>query len=175
MSEAEPSYLIDSDVLITAKNRYYAFPICPGFWDSLLYANAQGTVHSIDRVKQELLLGRDDDDLVKWVGLSVPTEFFFGSDTADVVVAFTRVMLWVTRHQQYQDEAKAKFASGADGWLVAHGIASGRIIVTNEQPRPESRNQIKLPDVCNAFGVRFEDTFSMLHQLQVRYHFAPIP
>lgn len=48
MSEAAPSYLIDSDVLITAKNRYYAFPICPGFWDSLLHASFQGTVHSID-------------------------------------------------------------------------------------------------------------------------------
>lgn len=173
MSEAASSYLIDSDVLITAKNRYYAFPICPGFWDSLLHASSQGTVHSIDRVKQELLLGRKDDDLVQWVGQSVPAEFFLGSDGADVVAAFTRVMLWVTRHQQYQDEAKAKFASGADGWLVAHGVVSGRVVVTNEQPRPEARNQIKLPDVCNAFDVRYEDTFSMLHQLQVRYQFTP--
>jgi len=170
-----PSYLIDSDVLITAKNRYYAFPICPGFWDSLLHSHRLGTVHSIDRVKQELLLGRDDDDLVQWVGQSVPSSFFMGSDGADVVAAFTQVMLWVTRHHQYQDEAKAKFATGADGWLVAHGMATGRIVVTNEQPRPESRNQIKLPDVCNAFAVPFEDTFAMLHKLDVQYHFSPVP
>jgi hypothetical protein len=166
-------FLIDSDVLITAKNRYYAFPICPGFWDSLLHAHSLERVCSIDRVKQELLLGRDDDDLVHWVGQKVPADFFLGSEGKEVVAAFSQVMLWVTRHQQYRDEAKAKFATGADGWLVAHGIAGGheRIVVTNEQPRPESRNQIKLPDVCNAFDVRFEDTFSMLHELQIQYHF----
>ena len=167
-----PGYLIDSDVLITAKNRYYAFPICPGFWDSLLHGHAQGSVHSIDRVKQELLLGREDDELVQWVGRSVPGEFFLSSNGSDVANAFTRVMLWATRHSQYQDEAKAKFASGADGWLVAHGVVSGKIVITNEQPRPEARNQIKLPDACDAFDVQYEDTFWMLHELGVQYHFS---
>ncbi len=173
MTVESHSYLIDSDVLITAKNRYYAFSICPGFWESLLYAHSQGRVHSIDRVRQELLSGRPDDDLVQWVSQSVPDAFFLGSDGADVVAAYTRIILWVTRHQQYQDEAKARFASGADGWLVAQGITRRRIIVTNEQPRPEARNQIKLPDVCNAFDVRYEDTFSLLHKLGARYHFSP--
>ncbi len=168
-----PGYLIDSDVLITAKNRYYAFAICPGFWDSMLHGHSLGRVHSIDQVRQELLLGRDDDDLVQWVGGSVPADFFLDSDAEEVVDAFTRVMRWVTRRAQYHDEAKAKFATGADGWLVAHGVVSGKTVVTNEQPRPESRNQIKLPDVCNAFSVDFEDTFAMLHKLGVQYRFQP--
>ena len=170
---SSPGYLIDSDVLITAKNRYYAFPICPGFWDSVLHGHSLGRIHGIDRVRQELLLGRSDDDLVRWVGQSVPEGFFLGSDAGAVVAAFTRVMLWVTRHAQYYDEAKAKFASGADGWLVAHGMAGGKTVVTNEQPRPGSRNQIKLPDVCNAFSVDFEDTFAMRHTLGVQYRFSP--
>ena len=174
MSSAS-SYLIDSDVLITAKNRYYAFSICPGFWDSLLHGHTLGNIHSIDRVRQELRLGRKDDDLVRWVGESVPESFFLASDGGEVVSAFTQVMLWVTRHAQYHDEAKAKFASGADGWMVAHGLVTGKIIVTNEQPRPESRNQIKLPDVCNAFSVHFEDTFAMLCKLGAQYHFSTIP
>ncbi len=168
-----PDYLIDSDVLITAKNRYYAFPICPGFWDSVLHGHSLGHIHSIDRVRQELRLGRRDDDLVRWVARSVPKGFFLSSDVEEVVAAFTRIMLWVTRHTQYYDEAKAKFASGADGWLVAHGVANGKTVVTNEQSRPESRNQVKLPDVCNAFSVDFEDTFAMLHTLGVQYHFSP--
>ena len=173
MTEETQRFLIDSDVLISAKDRYYAFPICPGFWDSLLHAHAQGTVHSIDRIRQELLAGREADALFRWVSDQVPSAFFIGSDGPDVIDAFTRVMLWVTRNTQYQDGAKAKFASGADGWLVAHGMVSGRTVVTNEQPRPEARNQIKLPDVCTAFEVGFEDTFSMLHELEVRYQFSP--
>ncbi len=151
-------YLIDSDVLITAKNRYYAFSICPGFWESLLVRHAQGMVHSIDRVRQELLLGRDDDDLVQWVSREVPNEFFLASDGSIVIEAFSEIMLWITRHTQYQDVAKAKFATGADGWLVAHGVATKKIVVTNEQPRPEARSDIKLPDVCDAFSVQYEDT-----------------
>jgi len=42
-------YLVDANVLIEAKNRYYAFDIAPGFWKWLDQAHAQGTVFS--RVK----------------------------------------------------------------------------------------------------------------------------
>lgn len=167
-----PTYLIDADVLITAKNSYYAFGICPGFWSSLLHGHSHGHLHSIDRVRQELLRGREDEDLVQWVHWSVPKSFFVKSNVQDVVVAFTKVMGWATRHSQYCDEAKTRFASGADGWLVAHGIVTGKTIVTNEQPRPGSRNAIKLPDVCKHFNVQVEDTFSMLHRLGVQYHYA---
>ncbi len=99
--------------------------------------------------------------------------FFSAAMPEQSSLHFTRVMLWVTRHAQYYDEAKAKFASGADGWLVAHSMAGGKTVFTNEQPRPESRNQIKLLDVCNAFSVDFEDTFAMLHALGVQYRFSP--
>lgn len=34
-------YLVDSDVFITAKNLYYPFDICPGFWNSLLHHQQQ--------------------------------------------------------------------------------------------------------------------------------------
>lgn len=42
-------YLIDSVVLITAKNSYYAFDLCPGFWNNLLDKHQGGLVHSLDR------------------------------------------------------------------------------------------------------------------------------
>ncbi|MDQ8201488.1 DUF4411 family protein [Pelagicoccus sp. SDUM812003] len=167
------SYLIDSDVLITAKNRYYAFPICPGFWESLLHGYSSGSLHSIDRVKQELLNGSPDDDLVKWVSNSVPNEFFHTCGVSDVVDAFREIMMWSQRHTRFTDAAKAKFASGADGWLVAYCRVYGTTVVTNEQPAPESKKEIKLPDVCDEFSVRYEDTFSMLHRLGAQYRFTP--
>ncbi len=136
-----------------------------------MYNHLLGYIHSIDPVREELLRDHVDDHLVKWVGKAVPNEFFLNCNDENVVNAFRQVMLWVTRHAQYYDEAKAKFASGADGWLIAHGMVSRKTIVTNEQPSPESRNQIKLPDVCDAFSVDFEDTFTMLHKLDVQYRF----
>ncbi len=102
-----------------------------------------------------------------------PQNFFLSSDVEKVVTAFTKVMRWVKDQQLYREEAKTRFAKGADGWLVAHGMASGKTTVTNEQSRPDSRNQIKLPDVCNSHSVAFEDTFAMLHKLSVRYRFLP--
>lgn len=73
---------------------------------------------------------------------------------------------------QYFDRAKAKFATEADGWLVAYSMVKGTVVVTNEQPRPESRNRVVLPDVCVQFKVPYTDTFLMLRKLAVRFDLA---
>jgi len=165
-------YLIDSDVLITAKNAYYAFDICPGFWDSLLDFHQAESVHSLDRIRQELLAGREEEDLVQWVKNDVPPEFFLSTQAPEVVAAYQDIMLWVQRNPQYFDNAKAKFATEADGWLVAYAEVQAMEVVTNEQPRPDSRNRILLPDVCDQFGVAYHDTFAMLKALGARYSYS---
>jgi hypothetical protein len=163
------AFLLDSDVFIAAKNAYYAFDICPGFWKGVLRAHRQGRTRSIDRVKAELLSGRKGEDLVQWVKKDVPATFFDDSNSDQVSTAYTEVMLWVQRNPQYFDRAKAKFATEADGWLVAHAMVKGAIVVTNEQPRPDSRNRVLLPDVCNQFKVLTRDTFLMLKELSVQF------
>jgi len=166
---AKRPYFLDSDVFIAAKNGYYAFSICPGFWDSLIHHHGEKHVFSIDKVKGELLAGRKTEDLVQWVTSSLPDSFFIGTDDRAVISAYEEVMLWVQRNPQYFDHAKAKFATEADGWLVAYAMANKVIVVTNEQPRPESRNRILLPDVCAHFNVTYKDTFFMLKELAVRF------
>lgn len=86
-----------------------------------------------------------------------------------MTTVYTNIMIWVQRHPQYFDYAKAKFATGADGWLVAYAKVHGAIVVTNEQRAPESKREVKLPDVCEQFGVTPEDTFSMLKVLGIRF------
>ncbi|MEZ4225971.1 MAG: DUF4411 family protein [Polyangiaceae bacterium] len=162
-------FLVDSDVFITAKNRYYAFDLCPGFWKSVIRRHADGGVGSIDRVRAELLAGRKTEDLVLWVKSEVPATFFFDADQDEVVEKFEEIMLWVQRSPQFTDGAKAKFATAADGWLVAYAATHAGAVVTNEQSAPNSRNNIKLPDVCDQFGVARADTFEMLRTLVVRF------
>ena len=164
-----PSYILDADVLITAKNQYYAFDICPGFWDSLIHFYGKGHIHSIDRVKNELLAGAKTENLVQWVKNDVPSEFFLDADSNEVTTAYTEIMLWAQRSTQYFDFAKAKFATGADGWLVAYAMVHGVTVVTNEQPRPEAKREIKLPDVCTQFGVDYKDIFFVLRELKISY------
>lgn len=165
-------YVLDSDVFIAAKNRYYAFAICPGFWDSLIYHHGTGRVGSIDQVRMELLRGRETEDLVQWVKGDVPAAFFVETGEPAVAEAYGQVMLWVQRHGQYFDQAKAKFATEADGWLVAYAMVHAVTVVTNEQPRPQARNRVLLPDVCVQFGVAYQDTFVLLHDLGVRYEWS---
>lgn len=162
-------YLLDSDVFIAAKNSYYAFAICPGFWNSLIHHYESGSVFSIDKVKSELLAGRPDEDLVQWVKNNLPDGFFLGSDSIDVTNAFSEIMLWVQLNTQFSVQAKAKFATEADGWLVAYANANRYTVVTNEQPRPDSKSRILLPDVCVQFNVTYVNTFEMLKQLAVSY------
>ncbi len=171
---APPTFLLDSDVFIAAKNAYYAFDICPGFWKGLIEANRLGRVRSIDRVRTELLAGQREEDLVKWVKEDVPAAFFHDSYAADVSSAYADVMLWVQRNPQFYDRAKAKFATEADGWLVAYAMVNRTTVVTNEQPRPESRNRVLLPDVCMQFQVSYKETFLMLRELAVRLNLAGV-
>ena len=168
----DQTYLVDSDVFITAKNLYYSFDICPGFWQSLLHHHQKGRVFSIDRVRRELLAGRRTENLVLWVKDEVPKGFFVPVDTDPVVRAYTDIMMWVQRHPRYFDHAKAKFATGADGWLVAYAKVHGATVVTNEQSAPEARREIKLPDLCDQFGVSRANTFAMLRALNIQFDWA---
>ncbi len=162
------TYLIDADVFITAKNRYYAFDICPGFWSSLVFHGGIGTIHSIDRVRSELLAGKETEDLVQWVKNDLPSEFFLDTNVGDVIDAYENVMLWVYHNPQYYDSAKAKFPTEADGWLVAYALSRKSLVITNEQPRPSSRSRILLPDVCDRFNVAYEDPFHLLRKLDIQ-------
>lgn len=163
------SYILDSDVFITAKNRYYSFAICPGFWDSLLYFYESEVIGSIDHVRSEILRGRKSEDLVQWVENELPPAFFKETGTESIVNAFSEIMLWVQRNPQYYDHAKAKFATDADGWLVAYAMVHDAVVVTNEQPQPQSHKRVAIPDICSQFNVTYKDTFEMLHELKVRY------
>jgi hypothetical protein len=165
----KPRYYLDADVFIAAKNTYYAFSICPGFWKSLIHQHGKGRIFSIDPVKREILAGRESEDLVQWAKRELPDEFFLATDSQEVSDAFRHVMLWVQRSTQYTDQAIAKFATEADGWLVAYAKVNEGIVVTNEQPRPSSKSRILLPDVCNQFKVVYHNTFTMLKELKVQF------
>jgi hypothetical protein len=106
-------YLLDSDVFIAAKNAYYAFPICPGLWDSLIHHHGAGSVFSIDRVQSELRAGRPDEDLVQWVVKELPDGFFHSTGDKNVTASYSQMILWAQRHTQYTAQANAKFATEA--------------------------------------------------------------
>lgn len=158
-------YLLDASMFIEAARRYYAFDLVPRFWEYLVRYAEVGQIQSIDRVKQELERGKDE--LATWVKERFVAAFA-STDDADVIRSFAEVMTWVQAQGQFTDEAKADFASGADGWLVAYARVKGCVVITHELPAPDARRRVPIPNVCEAFDVHFDDTFEMLRALGVR-------
>jgi hypothetical protein len=78
-------------------------------------------------------------------------------------------MTWVQAQNQFSPAAKADFANGADGWLVAYARAKGCVVVTQEVPAPDARRKVPIPNVCQAFDVPFVNTFEMLRALGVQF------
>ena len=162
-------YLIDAAVFIQAKNQYYAFSICPGFWDSLIGHFRVQNIFSIDHIREELMRGNKTEDLVLWVKNELSGGFFLATRDKEVVHCYEKMMLWVQRSPQFQDYAKAKFATEADGWLAAYAKVYGYTVVTGEQYRPDARNKVPLPNVCREFDVKDCEVFHMLKDLNVQF------
>ena len=166
------SFLLDANVFIEAKRRYYAFDICPGFWECLVWHHAESTrVLSIDRVKREL--ERGGDDLRDWVALEAPSTCFASTGHRSVVDCYKEIIAWVHGEEQFSSAAKAAFAAGADGWLVAYAKAENLILVTHETYAPEARGRVPIPNVCAAFDVDYADTFEMLRELEAAFSWGP--
>lgn len=163
---APPCFVLDANAFIEAKRRYYAFDICPGYWEALEQFNAAGRLLSIDRVQAELLKG--NDELKAWAA-TAPATMFVRSDDAQVVAYFGQMQTWAAGKPQFIAEAKADFAAKADAWLIAFAKRHGLTLVTHEELAPEARRKVPMPNVCQDFGVHHTDVFSMLRTLTAKF------
>ncbi|UCA48532.1 DUF4411 family protein [Streptomyces sp. WA6-1-16] len=154
-------YLVDSNVFIEAKNRYYAFDIAPGFWSWLEYAHSNSIACSIESVRDELVEG--GDELAEWAK-SHP-EFFRPLDDA-TARQFPPLTMWA-QSRPYSAAALQEFLTDtADFYLIAYALAHGHTLVTHEQPSPDSKKRVKIPDACIAMGVTYASPFAMLRASQ---------
>lgn len=163
------TYVLDSNIFIEAKQRYYAFDVCPGFWEALVWQHGQGRIVSVDRVKMELEGFRDD--LSAWVTTTMPVACFFDTDVERVTDAYAEAIRWVMGQAQFTDATKAEFADAdnADAWVIAFAKAVEATVVTHEKPNPAMRRKVPIPNVCDALGVPYVDTFEMLRGLATRF------
>lgn len=169
MPTAPANYLLDANVFIQAHRRYYAFDLCPGFWDCLPAHHTSGRVLSIDKVHTELLSGDHADALDVWARGPGSAELFASTQNTAVVTEYTAMMRWVQGNEQYLPQAKSEFASVADGWLAAYAKAMNYTVVTHEEHNPEARKRVPLPTLCLQFGVPYVNTFMMLRDLGTRF------
>ncbi|MHA6692766.1 DUF4411 family protein [Devosia sp. A449] len=162
-------YLFDTNVFIEAKNRYYAFDICPGFWQWMDHVCGVDA-GSIRNVRDELTPG--DDDLSEWAKARKDADWFLKVEDAPTQEAFAEIATAISG-KLYTQPAIAHFLSGADPWLIAKARTTGAVVVTHELPSPDSKKKVFIPDVCDTFGVPYLNTFDALRELSVTFHLKP--
>ena len=123
-----------------------------------------GNVFSNIQVKGEIDKG--GDELTDWMKVNVPAGFYIENEL-DVMVKYGEIMNWAQSNAVYRPEAVSEFATVADAYLVATAAAKGYTLVTNETADPQCRRRVKIPDACNALGVRFCDLNTVLRELNI--------
>ena len=161
------AYLLDTNVFIEAKDRYYGMDFCPAFWDWLTARHDAGRIFSVRKVYDEIAGG--DDALVNWAG--EVGESFFIEPSRETEHALTRISNWATE-ENYEFGAIADFMEVADGNLVAHALHSGYVVVTEEK-EGNSLKKIKIPNACNAFEINCITTFEMLRRERAKFILEP--
>lgn len=156
------TYLIDSDVLIQAKNYHYGFDFCPGFWDWLVQQHALGKVFSVEKIGNEVQIG--NDQLAVWA--TAQGAAFFQPPTNATLVALKEVAEAIKKYEinetHYPPAALNEFLSSGDYYLISHARAHGHTVVTHEVGNQGSLKRVKIPDACGAVGVPCISPFKML-------------
>lgn len=159
-------YLLDSNVFIEAKNRYYGYDFCPGFWDWLDQAQQAGDVATITSIYDEL--AGKGDELSEWVEARNDDNWFIDVSDEPTQMAFADIAAYVTA-SNYTAPAKGDFLGGADPWLIAKARVIDATIITHETFDPNAKRKVFIPNVCKQFGVSYMDTFTLLRNFSASF------
>ena len=165
-------FLLDTDVLIAAKNLYYPIDRVPQFWVWILHHASYDHIKIPTRVIDEILRGNKEDELYKWVKSNRGTlELDEEVDAHDWLETLTNGYGYASTEAAQQDLVEQR----ADPFLIAHVLfdTSVRRVVTLEKvttaplnlPNPINR---KIPTVCDLLNVEHLDTFQLIRELDFR-------
>lgn len=169
MTSPSEAFLLDANVFIEPKNRWYPFDVVPGYWDFLRRELGGEHVRSVVHVYEELQGHTDDlSDWAKGIGRKA---FEDCADDPEVFASYLEVSSYVrslegSRPGQKQRSAIDEFLREgvADPWLVARARVYGETVVTQEFSRPLKLSKVSLADVCGHFEVRHIEVVSFLRR-----------
>jgi len=161
-------YVLDSNVFMEASRRYYPFDFAKPFWDGLLFSANEGVLCSIDKVFREIIEG--SDTLKTWSEEEFNVHFH-STKTEDVLQAYTAIVQWSQKQDQYNQLAKDIFMeeNNADTWILAYALANDLVVVTHEVFDSNAKKRIPIPNVCEDFDIIYCDTFKMLRDLNFSF------
>ncbi len=145
-ADPKPIYVFDTNSFRVTGN-YYPDTF-PSFWNHFNGLVESGRLMSVWAVRKELEAQNTSAHLEHWLHTC---HQIFSKPTEQEMACVTRI--FQVRHFQQLIGKKQLLRGGdvADPWLVARGMTSGGIVVTEESPKPNAAN---IPAVCGHFGVR---------------------
>ena len=158
------AYLFDTNIFIRSKNEM-PMELWPTFWGKVSEMISCGNVYSHEAVKEEIKKGKDE--LTEWIHDNASEQFYISND-AEIMSEYARVMNWAQGNSAFRQSAIEEFARVADAFLVAAASAKGYTLVTYEESDTLCRKRVKIPDACNALGVRYCDLNTVLRELDIR-------
>lgn len=167
-------YLLDADVLINAERDYYPRERVPEFWNWLLHHAERGAIRTLRRItsrlKQQPTKDRPEDPLSEWIRAHEGSLLIEPPDRSAVLQVWTR---------GYQQGASALDLPNVDddAFLVAAALTdpAERIVVTMEKRSTKKGLNRRIPQVCDAVGVRCIDTFQFIRALDFRTDWGGAP
>ena len=157
-------YCLDSNVFIQAKNGPYGFDIVPAFWDWIDANVQQGNLITSSEVYKEIIEGADE--LADWFKERSNSELFI-AHTIEVQEIYQDIIDYVTSN--YEFAYYQLFLEKADPWVIALAKNDEAIVVTLEVLVAPNSKQVKIPNICRQFGLKYINTYQMLRDLNARF------
>lgn len=164
-------FLADSNFFISAYRKHYPMDIAVNYWLRVRDLAHNGTLISIDKVKNEIY--KNEDELKQWCVNNLPKDFF--KDTIPSVTSgnYGMVCSWATHpNNNYKIKAIDEFlhSDEADAFLIAYAMldVNNYTIVTNEVSSGALK-KVKIPEPCNHFNVRFIEPMELFRMNSIQF------
>jgi len=157
-------YWIDSGVLISAKNGLYSPSLVPQFWDFIEEKLGDGTIRMPKMCFDEITEG--NDELAKWCKARKGVGHFCVRANKEVQERYATIADHVCA--KHKPHVAAEFLKGADGWVIAHAMATTGYVVT-EELRNQYKSKIKIPVLAKTLRVQWKTTPQMCTELGARF------
>ena len=165
MKDCTLLYLLDANTLIDAKNQYYPIDRVPEFWEWLVFHGQEGNVKIPRQIYEELRVKKDE--LTVWTKRSEVKEALLFAEEAEPDLV-SRITYGGYLPNPTDDEIKTM---GNDPFLLSYALRDmeNRCVVTTEVSRKSKKGaNAKIPDVCDAFGIRCINSFRFIRELDFR-------
>lgn len=167
-----PIFIVDTNFFIQSHRATYPIDVAEGFWNTVIKLANENKIISIDKVKNEIF--NNDDELSTWIDNNLAAEFFKPTNSQEVLANYSQIVNWAnSKNNFYLPRAISEFLdfNYADSWLVVYALSLKVecVITTQEKSEPNRKSKIKIPEVCDAFNIRYTNIIGMFRELGVKF------